>query len=352
MEGTPRHTVIVSHGSALRAVRVARRRYARLPWRPLGLIEQRRVLAACAPNRGDIDMGLLYREGLWDSEHPETPIEVLVTHRNQTRHRPGLRCHVCSSALPAGSILEIAPGIYSVSPALTLAQYARSHDFPEVVALAFELCGTFSLKESHVPGEICFNPSDHERESGYFESDPAIHAKELGRQLEGLAGIGNAKLALRAARHTLDGARSPGEAIMASLFHLPFAAGGFAIRAMRLNHKVPFSREARAISGMPYAVCDAYVPESHTTLEYNGAYHDLSSSRIHDERRAAGLKAMGITTDALNRIQLADIDALEAEAIQLYRRAGARYQNRARAHRVKQVELLNGLRRAFGWPEC
>lgn len=298
-------------------------------------------------------MSLLYREGLWDPERPDAPIDVLIAHRNQTRHRPGLRCHVCSKTLPAGCIMEIAEGIYSVSPALLLAQYALDHTFPEVVALAFELCGAFSLKESHSPGKTGFGPGvDGKLHDDYYESDPAINVRELERQLKRLASGGGAKLALRAARYTLDGARSPGEAIMAAQFHLPFSSGGFAINDMRLNHKIPFSPEARTVSGMPYAVCDAYVHESQATLEYNGSYHDSAVSRIHDERRAAGLKAMGIVTVVLNRVQLSDVNALETEAKQLYKRAGKRYQNRTRAYRVKQVELLNGLRSAFGWPAC
>lgn len=61
---------------------------------------------------------------------------------------------------------------------------------------------------------------------------------------------------------------------------------------------------------------------------------------------------MGIVTVVLNRVQLSDVNALETEAKQLYKREGKRYQNRTRAYRVKQVELLNGLRSAFGWPAC
>ena len=89
--------------------------------------------------------------------------------------------------------MEIAEGIYSVSPALLLAQYALDHTFPEVVALAFELCGAFSLKESHSPSKTDFGPDiDGELHDDYYESDPAINVRELERQLKRLASGGGA----------------------------------------------------------------------------------------------------------------------------------------------------------------
>lgn len=139
---------------------------------------------------------------------------------------------------------------------------------------------------------------------------------------------------------------------MVSMFHMSFCYGGFNVSNLLLNHKIDFSHIARAASRMPYAICDAYVPDSQTTLEYNGSYHDQAAARIHDERRNAGLEAMGVTTLVINREQLRDIEALESIAKVLYRRAGKRYQNRTTGRYVKQINLLNELRAAFGWPKC
>lgn len=146
-------------------------------------------------------------------------------------------------------------------------------------------------------------------------------------------------------------ARSPMEAIMAAMLHMPHAYGGFNI-AMQLNRKIDFSEAAQAVSGMPYAVCDAYVPEAHASVEYNGDHHSEGKARIHDERRKLGLAAMGIETFTINFEQLRDVCALESVARTIYRRMGKQYRNRTNASRVKQVTLLNGLRRAFGLNPC
>lgn len=351
MEYVPSQTIVISHMAALRAIRVARRRFAYLPWRPLDTMEQQWALSSCVIGRQLADLDTLYRLGLWNHEDSSYRIDVLSSSKALKRTRPEFRYHIVSTPLPAGSILEMSPGIYVVAPAVVVAQYAHTHDFPEVLALIQELCGTFSLPEDHRAGTVqCASP---EAESpNIAKVEPALRAKELLRQLKKLTAVRGCAQARFAARCALDGARSPGEAIMASLYHAPFARGGFAIKEMILNHQVDFSDDAQKAAGMPYAICDAYVTAARTTLEYNGSYHEQPGARLHDDKRAAGLEAMGITTIVINREQLRRIEALESIARLLYRRAGMRYRNRTSGYRVKQIELLNGLRTAFGWPAC
>lgn len=186
----------------------------------------------------------------------------------------------------------------------------------------------------------------------YFEAEQALTIKELRSQLDKLAGLHGIRPARQAARLALDNARSPGESIMVSMFHLPHNHGGFNVHDLLLNHRIDFSPDARAIADMPYAILDAYIRLACIALEYNGFYHDDPASRLHDERRDAGLEAMGITTIVINRKQLRDIEALESIARLIYKREGKRYQNRTQGSRVKQIELLNGLRGAYGWPLC
>ena len=355
MDTTKNTTIVVSHETALRLVRVARRRYAHLPWMPLTTAEQQRVLAACSPNQTNLDMSALYRAGLRDHGSEGYRIDMLIPEKRIGHASKHVRCHVLSSPLPSGSIYEVKPGIYTVAPTVMAAQLTQTRTFPEMMILLEELCGTFSFHEDQAR-ESSANETlapDYESEtSRYYEADPVTTALELQRQLERLKGIRGRKTALTAARHLLDGARSPGEAIRACLFHLPCSYGGFNVKDMVLNYKIDFTEEARAASRMPYAILDAFIRLARACLEYNGSYHELINARLHDDRRDAGLEAMGITTLVINREQLRDIDALEAIARILYRRAGKRYRNRTEGHRVKQVELLNGLRRACGWPAC
>lgn len=388
MDTTKTPSLVVSHDSALRAIRTARRQYARLPWRPLGAAEQRRVLASCAPNMGAIETSMLYRKGILEATKENDSLDALVASENMRRTIPLINNHIVRGELPTGSILEMEHGLYCTSPALTVAHYALSHSFPEIVALAQELCGTFSLHEHHMltrdtrkdwsarsiePAASLATPAhvqashtmleaqavgaaqrrhlEADREQ-YYEAEPAVPAKELKRLLDKMAGLHGVRPAQRAARFALDNARSPGEAIMVSMFHLPHKFGGFNVRDLLLNHRIDFTPDARAIADMPYAILDAYISLARIALEYNGFYHDDPAARLHDERRDVGLEAMGITTIAINRKQLRDIEALESIARLIYKRAGIRYQNRTQGNRIKQVELLNGLRGAYGWQLC
>ena len=351
MRHLPSQTIVVSHTTALRAIRVARRRYAYLPWQPLDGTEQQWVLDSCAIGRKATDLDALQRLGLWDHGDPDCCIDVLSSNKAFKRTRPEFQCHVVSSPLPAGSILEMSPGIYTVAPAVVVAQYAHTHDFPEVLALIQELCGAFSLPEDHRAG-VVWRASPENESSNYAKAESALHAKGLQQKLKKLTALRGCARAIPAARCALDNARSPGEAIMASLSMRHLRGVGLTSRSCCSTIKSTSPMPAQQASGMPYAVCDAFVGAARTTLEYNGSYHEQPGARLHDDKRAAGLEAMGITTIVINREQLRRIEALESIARLLYQRAGMRYRNRTSGYGVKQIELLNGLRTAFGWPAC
>ena len=60
--------IVVSHASALRGIRSARRRYGRLPWRALDTEEQTRVLNSRTAHGDGLDRSFLLREGFTDGE--------------------------------------------------------------------------------------------------------------------------------------------------------------------------------------------------------------------------------------------------------------------------------------------
>lgn len=339
--------IVVSHNSSLRAIRFARCRYGYLPWRALSSFDGMSALAHSSANEGAIDEAELVRHGCWNGTDRQS-LEVLLPSKGAQRTRRGVCQHVCSRPLPQGSICEVSRNLYCTSPALTLLQLSATQDLPTALAIAFELCGTFSLSELATDPiqalQDLKSPTYHEAEAVLTRTRLIAFLSAMGRGASG-------RVARTAIRYALDSARSPMEAIMAAMLHMPHAYGGFNI-AMQLNRKIDFSEAAQAVSGMPYAVCDAYVPEAHASVEYNGDHHSEGKARIHDERRKLGLAAMGIETFTINFEQLRDVCALESVAQTIYRRMGKQYRNRANASRVKQVTLLNGLRRAFGLNPC
>lgn len=103
-------------------------------------------------------------------------------------------------------------------------------------------------------------------------------------------------------------------------------------------------------SGIPYAVCDLYIPAAGSDLEYNGGYHEQESVRVRDGQRNNGLKGMGVKVLVINRDQMIDIVALEAIAQSIYDDANQRFRYQAAGYRARQLALLNGLRAGIGLP--
>ena len=349
MDTFPASVIVVSHASALRAIRAARRRYAALPWTPVAAAEQRMALARSTAATDAIDFSALTRLGI---DRDDAPVDLIVTKRAQMRSSRHVRCHLMSTALPPESLLALERGVYVAAPALALIQCAASTGEIAALALAYELCGSFTMPEWFTPAQTPPAGSISDGLPGCYEAEPALTAGALRRYMlraKGLRGMGAARFA---ARYVLDGARSPSEAIMDGVYATPQSQGGFGIRGMELNRRVDFSPEAAAIAGMPYVVCDALVPDAASDLEYDGGYHDARQARIHDEGRTAGLAVMGIQVFPINDHQLRTIEGLEGIAAAILRRAGKRYRNRTLGHRVKQIKLLNGLRTAFGLNPC
>lgn len=138
--------IVVSHNSSLRAIRFARCRYGYLPWRALSSFDGMSALAHSSANEGAIDEAELVRHGCWNGTDRQS-LEVLLSSKGAQRTRGGICQHVCSRPLPQGSLCEVSRNLYCTSPALTLLQLSATQDLPTALAIAFELCGTFSLSE-------------------------------------------------------------------------------------------------------------------------------------------------------------------------------------------------------------
>ena len=334
---------VASHTTALRAIRFTRRRFYLLPWREVEAAEQQDALRACSAGARTLDWDLLACSGLVGDDAPAA--HALVAAAGKRRRSSRVCCHVAPASLPSRSLLHVRAELYTASPALCCLQFAEAHSLIQTLALVMELCGTFTMFEA---------PRDkaEKEEGGYCEAEQALTLNKLNAYLARVAKTRGTAKTRRALRYALEGARSPMEAIMAAQYHLPFSLGGFGCRTMWLNHRLPFTRRAQAASGMPYAVCDAYLPAARIDLEYNSGHHDGRGARLHDERRSAGMSALDVQTIVINGEQLRNVEALEAIAQTIYRRAGKRFQNRTKGSAVKQLALLNELRVCFGLKPC
>ena len=348
-------SVILTGASALRMMRAERRQMGYISWRDLDPDEEHSVLYASSPSAEDIYLPDLVRIGAVSGEVQED-LCLLVGSAKQRRRMPGASWSVCSVGLPVGSILEVEPGVYSLSPEALCVAVARELGCIQAFALAQELCSKISLSDrgqylppytSPVVNKLA-KDKDQPPDVGYFEVEPVLTPDRLADYLAACKGSA-AKQLRRLCPYLSENLRSPMECIMLAMFSLPFSYGGFACGPFKTDRKIEFNDRAQAISGMPYAVCDAYQEAARFDLEYNGEQgHSSRGGRIHDEKRNTGLASMGIEVATVNNEMLCDMEALEALAWRIYQRMGKRYRNRVDACRKKQEALFNTLRACFG----
>ncbi len=348
-------SVILTGASALRMMRAERRKMGYISWRDLDPDEERRVLHASSPSAEDIYLPDLVRIGAVSGEVQED-LCLLVGSAKQRRRMPGASWSVCSTGLPDASILEVEPGVYSLSPEALCAAVAREVGCIQAFALAQELCSKISLSDRGQNLPPYSSPTvnrlakdkDQPPDVGYFEVEPVLTPDRLADYLAACKGNA-AKQLRRLCPYLSENLRSPMECIMLAMFSLPFSYGGFACGPFKTDHKIEFNDRAQAISGMPYAVCDAYQEAARFDLEYNGEQgHSSRGERIHDEKRNTGLASMGIEVATANNEMLCDMEALEALAWRIYQRMGKRYRNRVDTCRRKQEALFNTLRACCG----
>ena len=351
-------TLVIGHITALRAIRAARRAYHAVPWEMVGRVEQRHAIEACVPRSGQVDYDELERLGAWAPDEETSPC-VLVARRPTRGKNSGLTYKTVRK-LPAGALMRVRAGLYVTSPAYTALLCSKGMSMAAVIVLLTELLGTYTMPPEAM-GHVARNeavPGRAARDNvvqAHYSCDPAVSMKEL-RAMARFAKSSAYATFRAAASYVLAGSASPGETIMAGMLYPPMRFGAFGLCSlpqggMLLNHRIEFDAMAvHMASGVPYAICDAYIPAANVDVEYNGIGHEEDRYRAHDAKRNNGLKGMGITVLVINREQMRDIVALEALAQAIYKAAGIRFRYQFDGVRARQANWLNSLRKATGLP--
>ena len=137
-------TTVISHLSALRAIRRARRAYSALPWDSVDSEQQAHALASCIPNNDAIDFGALSILDAWNEDDSEL-LDLLVSSEDNRRPDKRLLQHILSASLPEGAIMHIEADIYATSPAMTAMLCSKNESVAKTLMLLMELLGTYSL---------------------------------------------------------------------------------------------------------------------------------------------------------------------------------------------------------------
>ena len=386
--------IIMSNISSICGIRTARRKYSALNWPPLDARSQRLVLSQCVPNLSNLDFDELSRYGFWQNAEGEK-LYVLTGNAGNRRFHADILCQVIARPLPTGSILQVNKNLYCTSPALTALLYARKHSFEETFMLLMELLGAYTLPadatlriergetwpdtepeasvtnsetaDEHLSDEEVLSDGESQTVNDAEATIEKAIVEQVHNRCEPAATLQDLRMLARWATSKADrtfrqavnlvaaGSRSPAESVQYAMLGLPFWRGGFNCLSLpggiKLNYKIVFdTKVANIASGIPYAVCDTYIPAAKIDYEYNGIGHELENARIHDANRNNGLQGMGIRVIVVNRNQLRDIPAIESMAMLAYRLAGVQFRYRVTGYRKLQERLLNDLRMAVGMP--
>lgn len=370
-------TTVISHLSALRAIRRARRAYSALPWDVIDDEQQTQSLEGCVPNKDAIDFAALAILDAWSEDDSEC-LDLFVAGGNNRRPDGRLLQHTITAPLPQGVIMHIEADIYATSPAMTAMLCSKNESVAKTLMLLMELLGTYSLPpEATCPiayddtwpkangfeamdGLDCQGdqPTPEKQaetryEQAHYKCEPATTIEELEAvaRFAKSSSYASFRTAVKLARA---GSASPAESLMFAVLGAPMRFGGFGccrlpMGGLLLNYRVDFDTLAvNMSSGIPYAICDLYCPAAGVDNEYNGIGHELQNARIHDGNRNNGLKAMGIHVLVINRDQMKDLVAIEAFAQTMHRLAGVRFRYRIKGYRKRQAAWLNALRAGIG----
>lgn len=370
-------TTVISHFSALRAIRRARRAYSALPWDSIDGGQQAQALAGCIPNNDAVDFSALSILDAWNEDDSE-PLDLLISNEDNRRPDKRIRQHILSAAPPKGAIMRIEADIYATSPAMTAMLCSKNESVAKTLMLLMELLGTYSLPpEATYP--IAYDDTwpkadgfeamvdldcqgsqpapegqaEARYEQAHYKCEPATTIEDLEAiaRFAKSSSYASFRTAVKLARA---GSASPAESLMFAVLGAPMRFGGFGccslpMGGLLLNYRIDFDTLAvNMSSGIPYAICDLYCPAAGIDNEYNGIGHELQNARIHDGNRNNGLKAMGIHVLVINRDQMKDLVALEALAQTMHRLAGARFRYRIKGYRKRQAAWLNALRAGIG----
>lgn len=370
-------TTVISHLSALRAIRRARRAYSALPWDVIDDEQQTQALEGCVPNKDAIDFAALAILDAWSEDDSEC-LDLFVAGGNNRRPDGRLLQHTITAPLPQGAIMRIEADIYATSPAMTAMLCSKNGSVAKTLMLLMELLGTYSLPPEATypiayddtwPKANSFEAMDDldcqgdqptpekqaetRYEQAHYKCEPATTIEELEAvaRFAKSSSYASFRTAVKLARA---GSASPAESLMFAVLGAPMRFGGFGccslpMGGLLLNYRVDFDTLAvNMSSGIPYAICDLYCPAAGVDNEYNGIGHELQNARIHDGNRNNGLKAMGIHVLVINRDQMKDLVALEAFAQTMHRLAGVRFRYRIKGYRKRQAAWLNALRAGIG----
>lgn len=262
-----------------------------------------------------------------------TPLDCTVFHANKRRSSKYYRYHLSNTDLPFGCFRPCNHGCYVASPPYALLTSAAFLTETQLLMLAFEFCGIYSVYSPRTRTEKllqdayakrAINPTDGwnrvcsatGKASNLWKREPLTTPDELLAFCTEARGLAGAKRLRRVASLVTGVCASPFEAQASILLGLPRRLGGQGYH-FNNNHRIELTTSAQAI--YPHTCCYADIffeaTDEHPALDIEcqgRSVHDNEAASISDSNRIAALQSMGIEVIPLTFEQFYDADRFYA----------------------------------------
>lgn len=210
---------------------------------------------------------------IYASEHPSSHLIIL-----KQQSIPA-RCHV-HAQLPPYSCIRYSnkDDVFVSTPEFCFLQMASLLTVEQLIALGFELCGSYART----------------KEATVYQAFPLTSVEKLDSFLSKANGFNGIKRARRALRYILPRSASPMETALTMLLCLPYSLGGFGIASPKLNYPIDIPIPLKKKIHAHYYICDLFWPDSNLAIEYDS---DLAHSGIYKTTKDAARRSVLTTLD-------------------------------------------------------
>lgn len=286
----------------------------------------------------------------------DIPLYLLSTHKDEIRGSKLVKPRLWSAALPTAAIRPVTEQVGVTSPEFTLLQLAARNSFEQVLLLATELCGGFSV--FHTPEPMakivqrlcnsgclpsiggwspCLDTSGNL--TGLWSHAPLTTPGALLRTAEESDSDRGRKKLIRVAKTVVAGAASPFEAQAGILLGLPIRCGGAGLVGFTHNQRVGLTPDAACVAHRDACFCDLYWDEGVDLECHSKTWHTQAADRLSDFARQAALELMGIDVVPMTYEQLNSERQFNAIARIIAGKLGRPWRKKTEAERVAELKL-------------
>lgn len=291
-----------------------------------------------------------------------TPLHRLTNSDRQRANSVLYRTHVLREEAPFGSMQSTEHNFAVASPLYTLLTIAPMVTRIELLMIAYELCGSFSvfepckradtiLRSAYSQGIIKLGVgwtrvrNTRGEQTNLWKREPLITIDELKSYAAETSGMYGAKKLQWVAQRLTGECASPFEVQASILLGLSRRLGGMGF-AFSNNRRIRLTNTAKEFYRHNSCYADLYIEGSRThppvDIECQGqSVHDSEEASLSDSDRIAALESMGIQVVPLTYRQISSEDNLEATGNLIARKLNIQLKPKTERQKKAQQELLN-----------